>query len=307
FNHILNSKISYQKNIILEHFSINFGYSDGTFREINGSEALSKFLETRSIDTTSINLNWKIIIKFDHSPTIETQEIDLLFISSIEKKINDEDFSYIELSINHTNQSWALDILSAFKDKINEIAIKPSILKEKYNKITDNLFFATIVPMFFIVLGLGLTIPVAQNETQRLRQDLVQYNLKQNYKDDLSKVVGLLNITTLERSELKELGTKNKEIEKIIEKNQKNVALHLTLIVLLFIIPFVVRKYIKYSINYFNHKSFILVNNYSQRKLQKYKDDKSKITYIGFTVFVTSITFSILASVIFKVLDALVF
>ncbi|HFF4880673.1 TPA: hypothetical protein ACGDLR_003121, partial [Acinetobacter baumannii] len=90
------------------------------------------------------------------------------------------------------------DILSAFKDKINEIAIKPSILKEKYNKITDNLFFATIVPMFFIVLGLGLTIPVAQNETQRLRQDLVQYNLKQNYKDDLSKVVGLLNITTLE-------------------------------------------------------------------------------------------------------------
>nr|WP_070439815.1 hypothetical protein [Acinetobacter baumannii] len=54
----------------------------------------------------------------------------------------------------------------------------------------------------------------------------VQYNLKQNYKDDLSKVVGLLNITTLERSELKELGTKNKEIEKIIEKNQKNVALH---------------------------------------------------------------------------------
>ncbi|KNX93147.1 hypothetical protein RQ94_20740, partial [Acinetobacter baumannii] len=30
FNHILNSKISYQKNIILEHFSINFGYSDGT-------------------------------------------------------------------------------------------------------------------------------------------------------------------------------------------------------------------------------------------------------------------------------------
>ncbi|HAV4079101.1 TPA: hypothetical protein JIG80_003833, partial [Acinetobacter baumannii] len=95
----------------------------------------------------------------------------------------------------------------------------------KYNKITDNLFFATIVPMFFIVLGLGLTIPVAQNETQRLRQDLVQYNLKQNYKDDLSKVVGLLNITTLERSELKELGTKNKEIEKIIEKNQKNVAL----------------------------------------------------------------------------------
>ncbi|MFX6555863.1 hypothetical protein ABTG71_19565, partial [Acinetobacter baumannii] len=76
FNHILNSKISYQKNIILEHFSIKFGYSDGTFREINGSEALSKFLETRSIDTTSINLNWKIIIKFDHSPTIETQEID---------------------------------------------------------------------------------------------------------------------------------------------------------------------------------------------------------------------------------------
>ncbi|KCY88299.1 hypothetical protein J831_4525, partial [Acinetobacter baumannii 25691_8] len=107
----------------------------------------------------------------------------------------------------------------------NEIAIKPSILKEKYNKITDNLFFATIVPMFFIVLGLGLTIPVAQNETQRLRQDLVQYNLKQNYKDDLSKVVGLLNITTLERSELKELGTKNKEIEKIIEKNKLSVIL----------------------------------------------------------------------------------
>nr|WP_304506115.1 hypothetical protein [Acinetobacter baumannii] len=59
------------------------------------------------------------------------------------------------------------------------------------------------------------------------RQDLVQYNLKQNYKDDLSKVVGLLNITTLERSELKELGTKNKEIEKIIEKKSKKCCITL--------------------------------------------------------------------------------
>lgn len=307
FNHILNSKISYQKNIILEHFSINFGYSDGTFREINGSEALSKFIETRSVDTTSINLNWKIIVKFDHSPTIETQEIDLLFISSIDRKIDSEDFSYIELSINHTNQSWALDILSAFKDKIDEITIETSKLKEKYKKLTDSPLYLTTITMLFVVFALALTLPVTQNETQRLRQDLVQYNLKQNYNDDLSKVVGLLNITSLERSELKELGIKNKEIEDIIEKNERNVIIHLILIVLLFITPFVIRKYISYCINYFNHKSFILTSKSAFKKLQKYKDDKSKITYIGLTVVVTSVTFSIMASVIFKVLETLIF
>lgn len=305
FNHILNSKISYQKNIILEHFSINFGYCDGTFREINGSEALSRFLETRSIDTTSINLKWKIIIKFDHSPTIETQEIDLLFISSLDRKFNDDDFSFIELSINHTNQSWALDILSAFKEKINETIIKPSKLKEKYKKIIDNTFFLTFITMLFVTLGFGLTVPVAQNETQKLRQDLIQYNLKQNHKDDLSKVIGLLNITSLEKSELKELGNKDKEIEKILRSNQKYVIVNLMLVIFLFIIPFIIRKYIRYCINYFNHKSFILTNKYSDKKLQKYKEDKSKITYIGFTVIVTSVTFSIVASIIFKVLDAL--
>ncbi|BFM56459.1 hypothetical protein JUNP403_0830 [Acinetobacter baumannii] len=52
-----------------------------------------------------------------------------------------------------------MDILSAFKDKINEIAIKPSILKEKYNKITDNLFFATIVPMFFYCVRFRFNYP----------------------------------------------------------------------------------------------------------------------------------------------------
>lgn len=303
FDHIINSKISYQKNIILEHFSINFGYSDGTSREINGREALSKFLETRSVDTTSINLNWKIIVKFDHSPTIETQEIGLLFISSLDRRIDGDDFSYIELSINHTNQSWALDILSAFKDKINEISIKPSKVKEKYKKIIDSPLLVSIITMLFIVCGLGLTLPIVQNETQKLRQDLIQYNLKQNYNDDLSKVIGLLNITSLEKSELKELGKENEEINKIIVSNDRNATLHLILIISLFIIPFVIRKYTKYCINYFDHKSFILINNSSFKKLQNYKDNKSKITYIGVTVIITSVTFSIIASIIFKVLE----
>lgn len=43
FNHLIKSKLSYQKNVYLEHFSINFGYTDGTFRKIQGEQSLINF------------------------------------------------------------------------------------------------------------------------------------------------------------------------------------------------------------------------------------------------------------------------
>ncbi len=307
FNHIINSKVSYQKNIVLEHFSINLGYSDNTFRTINGSEALDKFLETRSIDTTSVNLNWKIIIKFDNSPTIETQEISLLFVTNLDMESPKEEFSYIELSINHTNQSWALDILNAFKEKINEVRLEPPKLKKHYIKFKNSPLYLTASMMLFMILAIGLILPLSPDMSQSLKQDLIRYTLKQDYKDEISKVVSLLHITSLDKKELKELKSNDKEIKNIIYKNNKDSIIQVLLIVFLMLTPFIIKKYINYSLNYFNHKSFIIINNANSNKLEKYKEDKSKITYIGFTVIVTSIVFSIVAAIFFKILEKIIF
>lgn len=309
FNHIVNGKISYQKNIVLDHFSVNLGYSDNTFRTINGQEALNKFLETRSIEATSVNLNWKIIIKFDNSPTVETQEINLLFVTNLDLdyESSKEEFSYIELSINHTNQSWALDILNAFKEKINELRLEPPKLKKKYSKIRNNPSYLTASLMVFMLLAIGLLLPLAPEISQSLKQDLIRYTLNQDYKSENSKIISLLHVTALDKKDLKDLKNNDKEIEKIIFNNNKESALHMFLFLFLIAVPFIFKKYINYSISYLNHKSFIIINNAGINQLKKYTDDKSKITYISFTIIVSSIIFSILASVIFKIFEKMIF
>jgi len=309
FNHLIQSKISYQKNIILDHISINFGYSDGTFREINGADSLEKFLETRSLEITSVNLKWKIIIKFDNNPTIETQEINLLFVTNLNnsKFSLGEEISYIELSINHTNQSWALDILNAFKDKINEITIKPNRLKKMYCKFKDNPNNLFLLIMVFFILSFSILVPTNTNTNIGLKQDLIRYTLDQNYKDDISKVVNLLHITTLEKEELKILKEKDKKILEIVENNNRRTYSMFALMFILAITPFLLKKYINYSNNYFNHKSFILVSKTSINNLKKYKQDKSQMLYIGFTLIVSSVLLSIIAAAFFKLIEKLIF
>lgn len=309
FNHIINSKISYQKNITLDHLSITLGYLDGTFRTINGSKALDNFLETRSIETTSVNLNWKIIIKFDSSPTIETQEVNLLFITNIEidSKNSKEEFSYIELSINHTNQSWALDILNAFKEKINEVRIEPTTLKKKYNQFRDNPSYITAALMVFMLLMIGLILPLSPEISQNLKQDLVRHTLNQDYENETSKLISLLHVTALNKEELKKLKVNDREIEEIIDNNNKETFNLIFLFILLMTTPFILKKYITYSINYLDNKSFITINKVGYTQLQNYKDKKSKITFISFTLIISSIIVSIIASVVFKIFEKIIF
>ncbi|GEM_PF-6055047 len=307
FNHIINSKMSYHKNIVLDYFAINFGYSDGTFREISGSDALDKFLETRSPDVVSVNLNWKIIIKFDHSPTVETQEINLLFSTNLDLDVLDKDCSYIILSINHTNQSWALDILNAFKDKINEVKIEQPKIKKGYNKFKDSPVYFLTTMMIFLLLTFGLVFPISQTNQQRLRQDLIQFTLKQDHKDEVSKILSLLNVTSLDEDEIKDLKKNNKEIQKIISNKNKETIIQLILITLLTLFPFGIRRYIEYSVKYFSHKSFIVVSNIGYSKLEKYRDAKSKINYIGFTIVMSTIMLSIISAIIFKIIEKFIF
>lgn len=307
FNHLIKSKISYQKNIVLEHFSVNFEYSDKTSRQINGSDALDSFLETRSVDTTSVNLNWKIIIKFDDSPSIETQEIDLLFMTDIGIKGLKDEYSFIKLSINHTNQSWALDILNAFKDKINELSFDPPKIKKIYDKMSDSSLFLTSMVVLMLIFSVCLMFPVSSDLSQDLKKDLVRYTLKQNYNNDISKVIGLLEVTALDKKELRELKQKNKELEPIFKNSNEELMIHIFLMTLLLSAPFIINWYINYSIKYLNHKSFIVINNANNNSLQKYKDDKSKITYFGFTIVVTTIIVSIIAAIIFKIIEKLIF
>lgn len=298
FHNIIKTKISYQKNIILEHFSVNFIYSNGTSREINGEEALEKFLETRFVDVLSVNLNWKIIIKFDNSPSIETQEINLLF--STEKRHYFSNNSYIKLSINHTNQSWALDILSAFEDKINEVTIKESKFEKilKSIKETDWLFGLKMSGLLLFVLTMSLSYALSEKS---LKKDLINHVIQQNHTDNATKIIDLLEITGLDKKEIILLKSKDKEIQKIVDESKKDYIVTLILLLVVVSLPFIISKYVNYSIKYLEHKSFITISNISMNNLQEYRNSKNKVTYISLTVIISSVFFSLIASVIYSV------
>lgn len=307
FDYILKQKISYQKNVLLDHFSIIINYSDDSSREINGEEALKSFVETRSVGVVSLHLNWKVIIKFDNNPTIETQEISLLFdVKSNQYKYYRNIFtsSKILISINHTNQSWALDILHAFKDRINHIVIKETKAHKNFKRIKNSDLFSLVLLFSTLVLCILLSISLITSE-KTLKNELINYSLKQNYKDETSKIMSLLTVSSLDTDQIKALKKSNKEISNIIhERNKENLFL-LLLISAVITAPFLLMKYINYSINYFNHKSFIVIGGDANKILSDYKDTKNRATYFSISLITTSILFSILATVIYNFISAL--
>lgn len=305
FHNIIVSKLSYQKNIYLQHLSIKFVYSDNSSREINSQEALQTYLETRPVDIEGVSMTWKIIIKFDNNPSIETQEINLIFASDIDSEILD--WSYIKLSIDHTNQSWALDIMNAFKDKINEVTLRKSKLYKTYKKATNNNAILSLIITTFLALVVMLAIPMSSNTKSLLREDLVSYALSKEYSDESSKIINLLHITSLEKDEILEMKNNDKEIKEIIDKHNKNIIIYGIIIILAMITPFIIKWYIKYSVNYLDHKSFILLNNNHYDKLEKYRSNKNRTYYIGFTLITSSIIFSILATIIYNFINKIIF
>lgn len=313
FNHLLKSKISYQKNIFLDHFSINFGYTDGTFRKINGEKALDTFLETRAVGINSVNLNWKIIIKFDESPTIETQEINLLFVKNFHHNIQDknlknkDEYSFIDLNINHTNQSWALDILNAFKEKISEVKTDQHKLSRIYKKLGDSPFTVLTFLIGFYISTLYVFIPTESSFDKELRKDLIQLTLQEDHKTEFSKVISLLDVSTHDFNDIKNFKNKNSEVEKLIDSHNLKTYITFILLAIILVFPFILVRFIRYSINYLDHKSFIVINKTSQNQLDSYNRNKSKLTYIGTTLIISTILISIISAAIFKLIERIIF
>lgn len=258
-------------------------------------------------------MNWKIIVKFDNNPTIETQEINLLFIKNFDNEIgkeksnNHDEISLIDLTINHTNQSWALDILNAFKEKIAEVIIKPHKMSIFYNKIKNSPSVFLLLIIGFYVSTLYVFVPSNSDFDKELRRDLVQLTMSQEHKTELNKVISLLDITTHDFKDIKNLEKTAPETKNIISTHNKKTYISFACFGLIFIFPFIFLRFIKYSVNYLNHKSFIIANKTSQKSLDNYRDEKNKITYLGATAIIASILISIVSATIFKLAERIIF
>lgn len=148
FHHLLVQKIK-KKNFISLSLAIStLHYEDGTHRTINTIEALEKFHEYRDLGVISFNLVWQFLFREPEEALIQQQKVNVLF--------NTQDTGTagaIAISIEHTNQVWAVEVLHLFEEPIKKVSVQYSLpyrilgKLRKFN-IFGPLFFAAIIAVF---------------------------------------------------------------------------------------------------------------------------------------------------------------
>lgn len=108
FHHLLEAKLAKEHTTHVSHFAVTVLYHDGTSKQVNGIEALQRFNETRNVLPVSVTLSWNIILNFPKLKSIESQAIELNFL----KNKNSQKSGKIELTINHTNSAWGVEVLN---------------------------------------------------------------------------------------------------------------------------------------------------------------------------------------------------
>lgn len=246
FYYLLDSKISKEHHVHISHFSVNISYNDGTSREISGIDALNKFLETRDVTPSDVTMSWNIIIKYPKSETIENQRIQLSFIR---RGVNND--SEILLVIEHTNQSWGIEVLNLFKDKIAELSIKQT-RECRFAKFLMRLIDKYGVSLILMSMsGLLVGLNGSDKDSEPSYNLISFYN---NHSNLAEKDIALFSVKNLNNEYLRksaenviidqELKTIMIDIADADDKNRnaslrKILFLVLTLLTTIFFIPFI--------------------------------------------------------------------
>ena len=123
FHHLLEYKTKTQQSISLSLATATICYENGTNRTINTIESLEKFNEYRDLGVISFNLVWKFLFCVPNEKTIQQQKVSLLFNAK-----GTDAIGKISVSIEHTNQLWAVEVLRLFEEQINKIKVPYSFV-----------------------------------------------------------------------------------------------------------------------------------------------------------------------------------
>jgi len=137
----------------LEFFQAAITYDDDTTRTLTSLESLDSYHETRNIIPTGVTLTWHYVFRFPTAATVETQKINLSFVI-IEGFMDGQ----VELTVEHTNAVWGVEVLSLLSNQVRKKLGFPSPFLTWLGKghRSSYLFLSTIIFVFLLAL-LGMS------------------------------------------------------------------------------------------------------------------------------------------------------
>lgn len=327
FYYLLNSKISKEQNIFIEHFSVTFEYNDDTSKTAYQIDGLNRFNETRDVIPRSVSMFWNIVTKYPNAETIENQKIECSFIK------NTEDKGDIILEINHTNQAWGIEVLNLFTDKIAQLVVEDS-KKYTYSKKAVSLLHPAkegFMALMFLFIFFGMIYLFIVNSMSSIITGKIEEsaykegNLKSNeyhkllkfYKETPDKENAHLAVFALQHASLgdikksvenKEFGSSelNSIINDIIEEetvSKISGRKFLFKITSSFLAIWIgLMFYFKKAVLYYGNKSFILINVRSEKEYDEYNRLKNKTGFYTLTAFIVAALSGVVGNIIYSFL-----
>jgi len=158
FHLLLDAKVSKEVNMRLEFFQVAITYDDDTTRTLTSLASLDSYHETRNIIPTGVTLTWHYVFRFPNAATVETQKINLSFVI-----IDGFMDGQVELTVEHTNAVWGVEVLSLLSNQVRKKLEFPSSLLTWLRKDyrNDRLFlgftlvFAIIPTLLAVYIGIS--------------------------------------------------------------------------------------------------------------------------------------------------------
>ena len=157
FHYLLTEKTSKEQFISLSLVTATIHYDDKTSRTINTFEAINKYYEYRDVNAISFNMSWNYVFRAPDQGSIQQQKVALFF----EPVPTDREFGSITVTIKHTNQVWAAEVMRLFEEQIGKIRIDYTLGYRALRAMKRFGVFSTVLSICMLcILGGGIYIAV---------------------------------------------------------------------------------------------------------------------------------------------------
>ena len=319
----LEEKIERDTAAHISNITINIKYLGGVCEEFSGIDKLEEYRKEGSEFPIEICAEWNILLHFNNSETIENQKIILLFEANSYKlmvRFPRKTFPKIKLLIEHTNESWAKEILNIFNDCINNILYNSEtkfffrkddriILAYNLGKWLSFIFTIMFVVFTYFVLSSNYT---AINKNMDLMKNKI-YNMSLKGEIDINELYITLDILNKKNytNRYKQFDIKNKikRVIKIGADRRGRISMEfvkkyyfITIGLLIFSsLQLMLHKNYTVSERYVTY-GFINMTPRSYRIYKFYKSNQKKGAIISITMIITAIVCSVIGGLILNVM-----
>lgn len=117
FHYLLIQKTEKEQFISLALAAATIHYDDNSSRTITGIESIERYAEHRDVGVVSLNVAWQLVFRAPDRGDVQQQRVSVLF----ETRGSPKNDGLITITVEHTNQVWAAEVVRLFEEHINKI------------------------------------------------------------------------------------------------------------------------------------------------------------------------------------------